>query len=188
MLESVIPFATMSLGRLLGGELPERGNEVLTGGIAVYDSYLSQDGEAVTIGALEPKFMMAFCRGVGIEPDLSLLIPGPHQASFKQKFREVFAARTRAEWQTFGEQRDCCIEPVLKPGELKTDAQLAARGVFFETDTGAGTVGQYRTPVTPRDLDAQPAPRQGQHTHEVLTDAGFTAAEIAELFRKSVVR
>src|SRR5258706_5508489 len=51
MLDSVIPFATITLSRLLGGELPVRGGELLTGGIAGYETYLTRDGEAVTLGA-----------------------------------------------------------------------------------------------------------------------------------------
>ena len=34
MLDSVVPFATIALSKLLGGELPARGAELLTGGIA----------------------------------------------------------------------------------------------------------------------------------------------------------
>jgi alpha-methylacyl-CoA racemase len=181
MLDSVIPFATVVLSRLLGGELPAAGGELLTGGIAAYQVYRTQDGEAVTLGALEPKFLMSFCRASGLEADLSALIPGPHQADLKAKFAAVFASRTRAEWEAFNLEHDCCIEPVLRPDELRRDPQLAARGVFFETAVGAERVGQYRTPVTPADLAAEPAPRQGQHTDQILSEAGFDAGEIAAL-------
>lgn len=187
MLESVIPFATITLGRWFGGELPARGNEMLTGGIAVYDTYLTQDGAAMTLGALEPKFMMQFCRGAGIEPDLRMLVPGPHQAAFKEVFRAVFRSKTRAEWEEFNRLHDCCLEPVLSPQELREDPQLSARGTFFDADTGQGSVTQYRTPVTPADLAARPAPRQGEHTEEILRGAGFSAEEIAELRSAAVI-
>jgi crotonobetainyl-CoA:carnitine CoA-transferase CaiB-like acyl-CoA transferase len=59
---------------------------------------------------------------------------------------------------------------------------------FFKFDTGDGVVHQYRTPVTPRDLEARPAPTQGQHTDQVLGDAGFAAAEIAELRASGAIR
>jgi crotonobetainyl-CoA:carnitine CoA-transferase CaiB-like acyl-CoA transferase len=187
MLESVIPFATISLGRVLGGEVPERGNEILTGGIAVYDTYSTRDGETVTLGALEPKFMVEFCRGAGIEPDLRMLVPGVHQAELKRTFRELFESKTRAEWQKFSEAHDCCLEPVLKPEELRSDPQLSARGTFVDFETGEGAVGQYRTPITPRDLIPRAAPRQGEHTAEVLREAGFSAEEIEALRARSVI-
>jgi len=176
MLDSVIPFATIALSKLFGGESVARGAELLTGGIAAYHVYATRDGEGVTLGALEPKFLMRFCQANGIDTDLSALIPGPHQADLKRRFAEVFAAKTRSEWEAFNAEHDCCVEPVLRPDELFADPQLRARGAFVEAD-----VPQYRTPVTPRDLEPAPAPRQGEHTREILSEAGFSADEIEAL-------
>lgn len=188
MVDSVIPFAAATLGRLFGGEMPERGNEILTGGVAAYNAYSTRDGEAVTLGALEPKFLTKFCRATGIQADLSALLPGPHQAELKRRFAEVFASKTRAEWEAFNAEHDCCLEPVLRPDELVTDAQLETRGVFFETGAGRERMLEARTPVTPRDLEARPAPAQGEHTAEMLSEAGFTDEEIAALSSSGAAR
>jgi alpha-methylacyl-CoA racemase len=189
MLESVIPFATITLSSLFAGGGPrQRGAEVLTGGIAPYQIYSTKDGEFMALGALEPKFFMSFCAAAGLEADASLVVPGAHQVELKRRFAEVFASKTRAEWEAFGKEHDVCLEPVLRPDELRTDPQLSARGAFFELLTGEGAVGQYRTPVTPRDLEARPAPRQAEHTDEVLREAGFSAEEIAELRASGAIR
>jgi crotonobetainyl-CoA:carnitine CoA-transferase CaiB-like acyl-CoA transferase len=189
MLESVIPFATITLGRLFGGGgAPERGADTLTGGIAPYQTYRTSDGEFMSLGALEPKFFMRFCQAAGIEADSTLAVAGPHQVELKRRFAEVFASKTRTEWEVFGRLHDVCLEPVLRPDELLADPQLSARGAFFEFDTGEGVVHQYRTPVTPRDLEARPAPTQGQHTDQVLGDASFDAGEIAELRKSGAIR
>jgi crotonobetainyl-CoA:carnitine CoA-transferase CaiB-like acyl-CoA transferase len=188
MLDSVLPFATIALSRLLGGELPQRGNEILTGGAAAYDSYLTKDGEAMTLGALEPKFLMRFCQATGLAPDISAVIPGAHQEETKQKFREVFAQKTRAEWEAFSLEHDCCLEPVLRPDELLNDPQVQARQLFFEQKAGAETLRYYRTPVTPRDQVPEPAPTQGEHTQAILTDVGLSPDEIAELRASGAVR
>ncbi len=188
MVESVLPFATVTLSKIFGGEMPARGGEMVTGGIAPYQTYRTKDGEFMSIGALEPKFFMGFCRAVGIEADASLVVPGPHQVELKRRFAEVFAGKTRAEWEAFGQLHDVCLEPVLRPDELRKDPLLAARGAFFELETGDGAVGQYRTPVTPHDLEPRPAPRQGEHTDAVLGDAGFSDEEIAELRASGAIR
>lgn len=188
MLESVIPFAAVALGRLLGGELPERGNELLTGGVAPYNTYLTKDGESVTLGALEPKFLMKFCANAGLDVDMSMLMPGPHQEALKARFAEVIAGRTRAEWEAFNAEHDCCVEAVLRPDELRDDAQLAARGVFFDVEAEGGSFGQFRTPVTPRELEARPAPTQGEHTRAVLADAEFSPEEIQALIDQGAAR
>jgi crotonobetainyl-CoA:carnitine CoA-transferase CaiB-like acyl-CoA transferase len=181
MLDSVIPFSTIAFSKLFGGEVPARGGELLTGGIAAYQVYRTKDGEAVTLGALEPKFLQSFFQGTGLDADLSAVVPGPHQAALKQRFAEVFASKTRAEWVAFNEKYDCCVEPVLRPEELASDPQLAARGAFVQATVEGGTVGQYRTPVTPRDLVPAPAPKQGEHSDAILGEAGFSADEIATL-------
>jgi crotonobetainyl-CoA:carnitine CoA-transferase CaiB-like acyl-CoA transferase len=181
MTDAVIPFATVALARLFGGELPVRGGEYLTGGIAAYGAYFTKDGEAVTLGALEPKFLQRFCAGAGIPFDAMAIVPGPHQAEMKARFAEVFGSRTRAEWERFGAEHDCCVEPVLRPDELLHDAQLRARGVFVDARAGETPFVEYRTPVTPRDVAPQPAPKSGEHTDAILAEAGFSASEIAAL-------
>ncbi len=191
MVDSVIPFATVQLAKLFGGEMPERGNEVLTGGSGIYGTYETKDGEAIAIGALEPKFSSKFLKGAGIDADASVVFPGPHQEAFKARVTEVFKSRTRAEWEAFADEHDCCLEPVLRPDEIKDDPHLKARGLFFEVDTPAGPVGQYRTPVTPRMAEGEsprPAPAQGEHGEAILREAGFSSDEIEALQSKGVTR
>jgi crotonobetainyl-CoA:carnitine CoA-transferase CaiB-like acyl-CoA transferase len=188
MLESVIPFATIALGRLLGGEVPGRGTELLTGGSAAYDTYLTKDGQAVALGALEPKFLERFASAAGIEGAERALVPGPHQPELRRAFARVFASKTRSEWEAFGAANDCCLEPVLRPDELLQDPQIAARGLFFERDVNGERVRYYRTPVTPADPGSTPAPAQGEHTDDIFREAGFSDEEIAELRRTNVVR
>jgi len=188
MLDSVIPFATIALGRLLGGEIPRRGAELLTGGSAAYDTYVTKDGQAIALGALEPKFLAKFCEGAGIPAALSALVPGPHQAEIRQSFAQVFASKTRAEWEAFNAEHDCCLEPVLRPDELLADPQIVARRLFFDGVVAEQRVKFYRTPVTPLDREATPAPTQGQHTGEIFRDARFTDAEIARLREDRVIR
>jgi crotonobetainyl-CoA:carnitine CoA-transferase CaiB-like acyl-CoA transferase len=178
----------VSLGRLLGGEVPGRGTELLTGGSAAYDTYLTKDGGAVALGALEPKFLERFAAAAGIEGAESALVPGPHQAELRRAFARVFASKTRSEWEAFGAAHDCCLEPVLSPGELLDDPQIVARGLFFERDVNGERVRYYRTPVTARDAIATPAPAQGEHTNDILREAGFADEEIADLHRAGVVR
>jgi alpha-methylacyl-CoA racemase len=187
MLDGVIPFATVALAKLFGGELPARGAELLTGGIAAYQSYRTKDDQAVTLGALEPKFLQRFCQATGLDADLSALIPGPHQPALAEKFAAVFGAKTRDEWAAFNQQHDCCVEPVLRPDELLADPQLSARGAFLETEVSGCKIGQYRTPVTPRDLTPAPAPAQGEHSDAILREAGFSEEEVAALRAGRVV-
>jgi crotonobetainyl-CoA:carnitine CoA-transferase CaiB-like acyl-CoA transferase len=188
MTDGVLGFNAMAVGMALAGHPVRRGDEPITGGIAPYQTYLSSDGHPIALAALEPKFWAAFCAGAGIDPDMTALIPGPHQAAIKERVAAVFAGKTREEWARFGAQHDCCVEPVLDPSEIARDPHLASRGLFFELPTPRGSVPQLRTPVTPKDERFAPPPRMGEHTRAILEEAGFASAEIDELVRVGAAR
>jgi crotonobetainyl-CoA:carnitine CoA-transferase CaiB-like acyl-CoA transferase len=181
MVEASMPFAIASFGLGFGGTPARRGDEPLIGGIAPYNTYATKDGRAVALAALEPKFWMAFCAGVGIEPKLEALVPGAHQAAIKESLQAIFLGKTRDEWAAFGAQHDCCLEPVLEPGEVAGDAHLAAREMFFTMDSPWGAIPQMRTPLTPPGAKHAPPPRTGEHTEAILREAGIQPDAIAKL-------
>jgi crotonobetainyl-CoA:carnitine CoA-transferase CaiB-like acyl-CoA transferase len=188
MVETAMPFAISGFGLAFGGQCPRGGAEALSGGIAPYQTYATKDGRAMTLASLEPKFWMAFCAGIGREVDMSDLVPGPHQEKLKAELRGVFASKTRDEWVQFASERDCCLEPVLTADEAREDPHLKARGMFFEIASRWGTIPQLRTPLAPRDKVHAPPPAQGEHTDEILREAGYDDAAIAALRKDGVAR
>lgn len=190
MVDGVLGFSSFSLGALFAGQPPTRGEEPLGGGIAPYNTYLCKDQHPITLAALEPKFWASFCAGIGMEPDMTALFPGPHQPALKERLAALFRERTRAEWEEFSARHDCCLEPALRPEELASDPHLAARGLFFSVGEGANRVQQFRTPVTPRPEEhaATPAPRSGEHTEVVLREAGLSDDEILTARNSGAVR
>lgn len=188
MIETAMPFAVAGFGLMFGGHAPAAGSEPLTGGIAPYQTYATKDGKAMSLGALEPKFWMAFAQAVGHEVDMSDLVPGPHQAALKEKLRGIFAQKTRDEWVQVARERDCCLEPVLTAEEAAADEHLAARKMFFELASKWGPIKQMRTPLTSVDRTHQPPPGQGEHTDAILREGGLSTEEIAALRADGTVR
>ncbi len=180
MTDAALPFAMAQWATLAATGSAVRGGEPLSGGIAPYNTYATKDARYVALGALEPKFWRAFCDGVGLEFELSAMMPGPHQITLKARLVEIFASRTRAEWEAFALEKDCCLEPVLEPQELASDPQLRARGLFVEQSTPFGPSPQLRLPVGD-SAAAAPPPAMGEHTDVILAEAGFSAADIAAL-------
>ena len=125
---------------------------------------------------------------VGEAFDMSTLLPGPHQAELAQRLERVFAGRTRSEWEAFSREHEVCLEPVLAPEEVPADPHAAARGLFFDLASPFGPLRQMRTPITPRGDAHRPPPRQGEHTREILREAGFADDAIDALVKTGAAR
>ena len=188
MSEGTLPFAIAQLSAIFAGGRAERGGEPLTGGIAPYGTYTTKDGRAMSLGALEPKFWRAFCEAVGIDFDMSAMLPGAHQAEWRARLEGIFAGKTRDEWAAIGQERDCCLEPVLESHELLDDPHLRARGAFVVQETPFGKSVQVRLPITDRDREPLPPPAMGEHTDAILREAGISVEEIAALRASGAVR
>jgi crotonobetainyl-CoA:carnitine CoA-transferase CaiB-like acyl-CoA transferase len=151
-------------------ERPRRGRLRLHGALACYAVYRCADGW-VALAALEPKFWEAFCRGIEREDLLPHAFAGPGTAE-RQAVADVLAARTRAEWDAFGAEHDCCLEPVLEPEEAvaselgdRLRLELAQPGLPQPATVLGSPLRLSRTPPEPL---RRPAPLLGEHTDQVL--------------------
>jgi alpha-methylacyl-CoA racemase len=168
---------------LCDGQVPQRGRGSLSGGIACYLPYEAADGY-VTCGALEPKFWRNFCEGVG-RPDLidkQFVSPGSDEWT---QIAEIFRSRTREEWRAFNDEHDAMIEPVLDLDEALRSELVRDRQMIVEVEQPKlGAVRLLGLPIkldrTPGDA-TRPAPALGEHTEEVLGEAGFADDEIGAL-------
>jgi alpha-methylacyl-CoA racemase len=180
MTEGALTLLAAELGNLDCGARPTRGAETLNGGVACYGVYRTADDRYLSVGALEPKFYVAFSTAIGRKPDVSELVAPPaKQAQIRAEIAAILASRTRAEWLEILAAHDCCCEPVLELDELAAHPLHVAREVFFTLDGGAlGPIAQVRTPLGTPASPRLP-PTLGQHSREVLTEYGLDAAQIA---------
>jgi crotonobetainyl-CoA:carnitine CoA-transferase CaiB-like acyl-CoA transferase len=82
------------------------------------------------------------------------------------------------------EEADLFAAPVNSMDEAFSDAAVAEAHMVVELDTPAGPMKflgvPYKLDLTPASVRTPP-PLHGQHTDDVLSSAGFSAAEIEEL-------
>jgi len=104
---------------------------------------------------------------------------------------EAMPKRTTAEWleRLDAEQVPCA--PVVRREELPQHPQIRASNLIVESvHPHAGPMRETRPPAqfdrTPASI-RRPAPALGEHTDEVLAEAGYSPEEIAELRRARVV-
>jgi alpha-methylacyl-CoA racemase len=180
MSDGALAWLAMVAARYLcDGDAPDRGRLELAGGLVCYRPYACRDGY-LTLGALEPKFWQAWCRGVGRE-DLVERQFDPPGSEAHAEVERIFAERTRSDWERFAAEHDCCLEPVLGLDEALGSELVRAREMVVDVEQpGAGAVSLLGVPVkldrTP-GAPAGPGPALGEHTAAVLAELGYPPEE-----------
>jgi alpha-methylacyl-CoA racemase len=172
------------------GVVPQRGKLPLAGSLVCYRPYPCADGH-VTLGALEPKFWQAWCRGVGREDLIEKQFEAPGSDAHAEVER-IFLGRTRDEWTAFASEHDCCLEPVLDLDEALASELVRAREMVVELDQPGVEepvrllgvpVKLSRTPGAPQG----PGPALGADTRAVLEGLGYSGGELEALEEEGAV-
>lgn len=188
MTDAVLAHAIFPLlGFLERGTAPERGAALLGGGVPCYAYYRTRDGRWMAVGALEQKFWETLCDTLGC-PELKgkHIVYGEDARPVKERLAEIFATRTQAEWTEVFDRADCCVSPVLTIEEALANEQIRARGMT----AAEGGLTQFTLPVKLSEFKfaiERPAPGRGEHTEEILREAGYGDAEIEALRRNGVI-
>ena len=175
---------------LLTGRVPGRANRghPLLG--SLWQVFATADGYLVIAGA-GGSLWPGFCRALD-RPDLAEdprfqpgAIPQEHRLELLDILTEVFRTRTTDEWCARLRAEGQRYAPVQDYARLAADPQVWANGYLAETEHPQwGRVTVIGAPIRFSDTPAQPAavpPDLGQHTEEVLLEAGYTWEEITAL-------
>ena len=128
IMETVLGWQGINLTAAARGDLPNRGEALLSGGAACYRIYQTADGRFVTLSALEPKFWRGFCEAVG-RPDWIARQADPlPQTALTTELAALFAGRDLAAWKDLLDPVDCCFEALPTIAEVAGHPHVAARG------------------------------------------------------------
>jgi alpha-methylacyl-CoA racemase len=192
MADGALSWLAMIAGQYFAdGVVPRRGEQPLAGSLICYRPYECSDGW-VTLGALEPKFWQAWCRGVEHEDLVEQQFERPGSEAHQQVC-DIFKGRTRADWERFASEHDCCLEPVLELDEALSSKLVREREmvVTLEQPGVQDGVRQLGVPIkldrTPGEHNRMPGPALGEHTEQALRAAGYSDEQVAELLEQGAV-
>ena len=156
--------------------------------VAPYQAFLCADG-AVTIGASTDLLFQRLCNALGHPewPSIAEFADNAsrvrHRAVLAERIESVTRQRPRSHWLAVFEASDIPSGPINSYAEVFADPQIVARDMVLTVDHP--TLGTMQTLGSPIKLSATPpevrrrAPHLGEHTEEVLREAGFDDAHIA---------
>ncbi|HEY8801502.1 MAG TPA: CaiB/BaiF CoA-transferase family protein [Candidatus Dormibacteraeota bacterium] len=185
MTDGAVSWLAMAFAARGGGEEVARGDQRLAGRHACYRVYACKGGGFYSVGALEPKFWAALCIAVG-RPDLVgvQFAEGTEGQQVHREMEEVFASRTRSEWEQALAGLDACCEPVLDLDEVSSHPQVVARRLIQTRKSGV----EVRPAVPVRDdWRRRDAPGLGEHSAEVLAGIGVEGQDLEALRRQGVI-
>ncbi|MCX5339216.1 CaiB/BaiF CoA transferase family protein [Streptomyces atratus] len=115
-----------------------------------------------------------------------------HRGQLIPLLEDVLAQRSTKGWAAILEDAGVPCAPISSVAEALTSPQAVARGMVTELNHPAA--GRIRTVGSPLRLSATPTrihsapPTVGQHTDEVLIEAGYDPAHVAQLRAEGAVR
>ncbi len=186
MVDGAASLNTMSWSLAARGmwDLDDPGSNLLDTGAHFYEVYRCADGAFIAVGAVEPQFYAQLLQGLGLaDADLPDQNDRSAWPAMKDRFADIFASRTRAEWCERFDELDACVTPVLSATEALEHPHMDERGTYARAE-GHVVPGPAprlsRTPGTVSSPMEPPSP-------DALLDWGVDGSELESLLRSEVV-
>lgn len=166
MVDGAFTFNVLSFCQMKKNNLQnKKGGHFLSGNQPFYNIYETQDNRYMSLGAVESKFWIAFCKAIGRD-DLI-----PHQFGGQKIIAEIskiFKTRALSEWTDLFRTIDACCEPVLSIKEV-IHSDLCRERIFIKTDDRGDLVLNCPIKSVGEQVKAKDrAPDLGQHNNEFL--------------------
>ena len=168
---------------------------------AIYQVFDTADGEQVFVGVVSDKQWKLLCEAFDLRElaaDRSLDTNNDrvtHKERLLPVIKATFLKYSKQDLMAKLEKTGLPFAPIARPEQLFDDPHLAASGGLLPlTVTDGERKGEAtRLPALPLEMDGhrfgvlRDLPRRGQHSREVLAEAGYSAAQIADLVSQRVV-
>jgi alpha-methylacyl-CoA racemase len=171
----------------LGQWRTQRECNFLDGAAPFYRCYLTADGRFMAVGCIEPQFFAAMMDRLPID---GAAFGGQHDRAAwtaqHEMLEDVFASKTRDEWEAIFAGTDACVTPVLDYVEAASHPVNAERQAVLHD-------GRWLHPqIAPRLATQPPATHfeiatKGGNYADILAEAGLGETEISQLIAAGAV-
>jgi crotonobetainyl-CoA:carnitine CoA-transferase CaiB-like acyl-CoA transferase len=158
----------------------------------IWNSYQTSDGHWMQLAMMQSeRFWPDFCRAIG-HPELQN--DGRFNSDEKREknnellisiINEVFAGKSLREWIDILDRHGLVSSRAQTVFEITNDPQAVENDFFAKLDhPNAGEIRLVASPVKFSETEARvkgPAPEVGQHSEEILLEAGYTWDDITRL-------
>jgi alpha-methylacyl-CoA racemase len=171
----------------LGQWRTQREGNLLDGAAPFYRCYMTADGKFMAVGCIEPQFFAAMMERLPVDAEA---YGGQHdRAAFAKQhelLEDVFATKTRDQWEVIFGGTDACVTPVLDYVEAASHPANAERQAVVPD-------GRWLHPQIAPRLATQPlathfeiATKGGDYA-TILAEAGLSETEISQLIAAGAV-
>jgi len=171
----------------LGQWRTQREGNLLDGAAPFYRCYMTADGKFMAVGCIEPQFFAAMMERLPIDADA---YGGQHDRSAFAKQHEiledVFATKSRDEWEAIFAGTDACVTPVLDYVEAAAHPANAERQAVVQDGRWLHPQFAPRLATQPLATHFEIATKGGDYA-AILAEAGLGDNEISQLIAAGAV-
>jgi len=193
MLDGVIFWLAMVVSRYaIDKVIPEREGLMLNGKYLCYRIYKTRDNKYVTIGAVEKKFWINFCKAIGRDDLLEHQFTDVTQRKdLLEDVENMFLTKKLDEWLDRFEAFEICHGPVNDLGEALSDPHVLFRNMLLKVrhpiEGEYWSVGfPIKMSETEPEVRLHP-PEYGEHTEQILRSLGYQESQIFDLKNRRII-
>jgi crotonobetainyl-CoA:carnitine CoA-transferase CaiB-like acyl-CoA transferase len=189
MTDCTFSLNAMFASGYLGGNIEPKAESTMLNGGSFYDYYETADGRFMSVGSLEPPFLMQLCQTLNIQQYIGKAGSQKPEdiALFKGVMSDAFLQHSFEHWCDVFEKLDCCVEPVLTFAEASESENAQQRHWVKTTETNGHQVKQLSNPIMKDHLVHNTGGKIGADTQEVLKQLGFSESEVEQFKAHKVI-
>jgi len=184
--------AMFAAGMLGGGVEPQAESTMLNGG-SFYDYYETSDGRYMSVGSLEPQFLMQLCDALEIKHLIGKA--GSQKPEDIHEFKQAISDKLKGQsfdyWTDVFAKLDCCVEPVLSFKEASQQPHAQARNWLSDAaalNAEGKCLTQLSNPISKPTQIHNTGGAIGSDTEQVLSEQGFSIEAVTDWKKKKVIR